>query len=165
MGCHGGALYGCSPPSPPSSPPNNSSPHPHHSCHGGAAGGGMATDNTNGRCHVCVHTCPHTTQPYMGTNNVFVIPAAHVQQQQQQQQQPQAAAGLAGANNLNNINMFLNGLGLALGGASNVSAGCGGGGLNLPPGFGLPGSGAGVAQVNLNNGGFSCAACCNHFRM
>jgi hypothetical protein len=110
----------------------------------------------------------------MATNNVFVIPAAHVQQQQptqQPHQQTPHVPGLAGAS-MDNINMFLSGLGLALGGASNNMAGCGGGGgggggggPNLPPGFGFPGLGAGAAQVSLNNGGFSCAACCNHIRV
>ncbi|KUI72038.1 hypothetical protein VM1G_07920 [Cytospora mali] len=157
IGCRGGALYGCSLPSSPSPSPSSN-----NHCHGG---NGMNANNNNNGCQVCVHTCPNTTQPYMGTNNVFVIPATHVQQQQPQQpQQPQhQAAGLAGAN-LNNINMFLNYLGLALGGA-NISGCGGGGGVNLPHSFSLPGFGAGLGQVNLHNGGFSCAACCNHIRM
>ncbi|ROW00124.1 hypothetical protein VSDG_03441 [Cytospora chrysosperma] len=192
IGCHGGALYGCSPPSSssssPSSAPHNSHSHAHnhHNCHGGGNNNNInnnaatttTTTSSSTRCQVCVHTCPVATQPYMATNNVFVIPAAHVQQQQQQQQQQQShqhphqqpphVPGLAGAS-MDNISMFLSGLGLALGGASNNMSGCGGGGggvgPNLPPGFGFPGLGAGAAQVSLNSGGFSCAACCNHIRM
>ncbi|ROV89313.1 hypothetical protein VMCG_09638 [Cytospora schulzeri] len=182
IGCHGGALYGCSlpststsqsPSSSSSSPQHsNNNPHSHHNHHN-------CNDNNinfNNRCQICVHTCPNATQPYMGTNNVFVIPAAHVQQQQQQHQQQPQVPGLTGVN-LNNINMFLNSLGLALSGASNIS-GCGGGGMNnIPAGFSLlpvfgpgPGprtcGGSGGAQANPNNGGFSCAACCNnHIRM
>ncbi|ROW15730.1 hypothetical protein VPNG_02025 [Cytospora leucostoma] len=184
IGCHGGALYGCG--SSPSPSPCHPHPHSSHSqshCHGNGGGGGggggcgcggiSATTSNDSRCQVCVHTCPNATQPYMGTNNVFVIPAAYVQQpqhapQQQQSQHRSQAAGLAGVN-LNNINLFLNALGLALGGVgpgSGPGSACGGGGgVSFPQGFGHSGCGAGMGQVNVNNGGFSCAACCNHFRV
>lgn len=135
-GCHGGALWGCG-----SSPPQ---PAPH--CHGAAP--------ANNRCQLpCVHTCPGATQPYVGTNNVFVIPANLVYQQPQV-----GATGPVGTGNLNNINMVLSGLGLGLGG---ISSGCGGG-LSLPHGFNAHLSGAGlVPQINLNR--FSCPSCNGHF--
>ncbi|KAL1848307.1 hypothetical protein Daus18300_013676 [Diaporthe australafricana] len=134
-GCHGGALWGCSP------PPPSSAPH----CHGAAP---------PNRCQQlpCVHTCPNAAQPYMGTNNVFVIPANHVHQQPQM-----GAAGPAGLGNLNNVNMFLSGLGTGLAG---INAGCGDG-LHLPHGFNAPSSGVGVgAHINLNR--FSCPSCNVH---
>jgi hypothetical protein len=88
----------------------------------------------------------------MGTNNVFVIPANLVHQQ------PQVGGPVsAGTGGLNNVNMFLSGLGLGLGG---VNAGCGGG-MSLPHGFGPHSAGASLgAQVNLNR--FSCPSCSGH---
>lgn len=135
-GCHGGALWAC-----------NSSPPPLAAhCHGAVP--------VNNRCQPsCVHTCPGATQPYMGTNNVFVIPANLVHQQPQV-----GAAGPVGTGNLNNINMFLSGLGVGLGG---INPGCGGG-LNRPHGFDAHLSGTGLgAQINLNR--FSCPSCSGHF--
>lgn len=136
-GCHGGALWGCSSSSPPPSAPH---------CHGAAP--------VNNRCQLpCVHTCPGATQPYVGTNNVFVIPANLVHQQPQV-----GATGPGGTGNLNNINMILSGLGLGLGG---INSGCGGG-LNLPHGFNAHLSGGGLGpQINLNR--FSCPSCNGHF--
>lgn len=135
-GCHGGALWGC-----------NSSPPPAAHCHGAAP--------VSNRCQLpCVHTCPGATQPYMGTNNVFVIPANLVHQQQPHV----GATGQVGTGNLNNINMFLSGLGLGLGG---INPGCGGG-PNRPHGLDAHLSGAGLgAQINLNR--FSCPSCSGHF--
>ncbi|KAK2610372.1 hypothetical protein N8I77_003811 [Diaporthe amygdali] len=136
-GCHGGALWGCTP------SPSSLASH----CHGAAP--------VNRCLAPCVHTCPTATQPHMGTNNVFVIPANHVHQQSQMG--AAGLAGLAGLGGLNNVSMFLNGLGLGLGG---VSSGCGGG-LNLAHGFNSPSSGAGLgAQINLNR--FSCPSCNVH---
>lgn len=135
-GCHGGALWGCS----------SSAPPPASHCHGAAP--------VNSRCQLpCVHTCPGATQPYVGTNNVFVIPANLVHQQPQV-----GATGPGGTGNLNNINMILSGLGL---GPVGISSGCGGG-LNLPHGFNAHLSGAGLGpQINLNR--FSCSSCNGHF--
>lgn len=135
-GCHGGALWGCNLPSSPSAP----------HCH-------STSPVNNSRCQFpCVHTCPSATQPYMGTNNVFVIPANLVHQQPQV-----GAAGPLGTGNLSNINMFLSGLGLGLGG---INPGCGGG-LNAPHGLNAHLSGAGLGtQINLNR--FSCPSCNGH---
>lgn len=135
--CHGGALWGCNHPSPP--------PGPH--CHGAAS--------SNGGCQVpCVHTCPGATHPYMGTNNVFVIPANLVHQQ------PQVggpvSAGIGGLNN--NLNTFLSGLGLGQGSSSNT--GCGGG-MSFPHGLHPHPAAASLgAQINLNR--FSCPSCSGH---
>lgn len=131
-GCQGGAIWGCSHPSPP--------PGAAH-CHGAAP--------LNSRQASCVHTCPGATQPYMGTNNVFVIPASLVNQQ------PQLGGPVsAGIGGLSNANMFLSGLGLGLGG---INTGCGGG-LNLPHGLNSHSAGTNLgAQFNLNR--FSCPSC------
>ncbi|POS72933.1 hypothetical protein DHEL01_v208676 [Diaporthe helianthi] len=98
-GCQGGAIWGCNHPWPSS---------PGARCHGAAP--------LNSCQPPYVHTCPGATQPYMGTNNVFVIPANLVTQQ------PQVGGPVAAAvGGLNNVNMFLNGLGLGLGGINTGS--------------------------------------------
>ena len=88
----------------------------------------------------------------MGTNNVFVIPANLVHQQ------PQGGAPVsAGLGGLNNVNMFLSGLGLGLGG---INSGCGGG-LNLPHGLNAHPAGSSLGtQINLDR--FSCPSCNGH---
>lgn len=90
----------------------------------------------------------------MDANNVFIIPTGHVQyQHQQQQHQGPAAASL---NLTNNLNMFFNGLGLAL------DASCGGGSpVSLSPNVFVPpvlGAGMG-APVSQNAPIFSCNRC------
>lgn len=134
-GCHGGALWGCLPSPPP--------PAPH--CHGAAP--------ASNRCQApCVHTCPSATQPYVATNNVFVIPANLVHQQPHL-----GGPGTAGVGTLNNFNAFLGDLGLGSGG---INSGCAGG-LNLAHGFNAHSSGVGLgAQINL--GRFSCPSCNGH---
>ncbi|KAG8162816.1 hypothetical protein KVR01_007294 [Diaporthe batatas] len=97
-GCQGGAVWGCSHPSP-STAAHCRGAAPPHSCQA-----------------PCVHTCPGATQPYMGTNNVFVIPANLVNQQPQVGGPP--SAGVGGPNN---VNMFLSGLGPGLGGINTGS--------------------------------------------
>lgn len=91
----------------------------------------------------------------MGTNNVFVMPAAHVQQQQQ----PGGGFGNLGNfnPNQNNLNMFLNGLGLAMG----SNNGCGGVPVGLQGGFPLNDLGVGIGGPAVNGGGlnFSCRGC------
>lgn len=90
----------------------------------------------------------------MGANNVFVIPAAHMQQQQQQ-----PGAGLGNWNvNQNSLNMLLNALGLTM----NPSNGCGGVPMGLAGGtpLNLAGVCGGMGGVALNNGApFSCRGC------
>lgn len=97
------------------------------------------------------HTCPAATHPYMGANNVFVIPAGHIQQQQ-----PPPAPPAANLNLNNNLNMFLNGLGLAWG------VGLGGGPpMNVTPGGYTPhmfGSGTG-APISHDGPNFRCSHC------
>lgn len=147
LGNHnGGALWGCNLPASSSSQSLCSSCHPHshsQSC-GGAA--------TNMAC-MC-HTCPAATRPYMGTNNVFVIPTAHMQQQPV----GVSSGGLGNLNlNNNNLNMFLSGLGLALGA---TNSGCGAGVNSPAAGFSLPAFGAGFGgQVSQAGPSFSCNRC------
>lgn len=81
----------------------------------------------------------------MGANNVFVIPAAPIQQQ------PSGGPAPFGTFNnlhLNNLNMFLSELGVAMG----SNNGCGGDPV---------GGGFGGPAVNSGNGGynFSCGGC------
>lgn len=113
------------------------------------------TNNIN----LCCHTCPAATRAYMGTNNVFVIPAAHMQQQQQ----PGVGFGNLGNWNLNqnNLNMLLNGLGLAM----NSGNLCGGAPMGLAGGFpmNLAGAGGGMGGMPTNSGpNFSCRGCNFH---
>lgn len=88
----------------------------------------------------------------MATSNVFVIPAAHVQQQ------PGVGLGNPLDFNLNHnyFDTLLNGLGLFM----NPSNGCGRAPRGLADGFPLNNSGTGVGSPIMHTGpNFSCRGC------